>query len=79
MKNGILLIIKMQYSKNLIQVVSKTFLMAILVCLCFTHNYAQHKIGYLSNTPPVSKPEAGGFSSAGTLKFKTPKELNDDC
>ncbi len=55
--------------KNLIQVVSKTFLIATLVCLCSTVNYAQSKNGHLSNTFPVSTPEVEGVSSAGILKF----------
>lgn len=55
--------------KNLIQLVSKTLLIAILVCLCFTYNYAQTKNRYLSNSLPVSTPEAEGVSSKGILKF----------
>lgn len=59
----------MQHMKNLIQVVCKTLIIAILVFLCFTNNYAQNKTGYLNNTLPVSTPEAEGVSSAGILKF----------
>lgn len=59
----------MQLMKNIIQVVSKTLLIAILVCLFFTYNYAQNKNEYLSNTLPVSTPEAEGVSSASILKF----------
>jgi Beta-lactamase class C and other penicillin binding proteins len=55
--------------KNLTQLVSKTLLIAILVCLCFTYNYAQTKNRYLSNSLPVSTPEAEGVSSKGILKF----------
>lgn len=55
--------------KNLTQVVCKTFLIIFLVCLCFTYNYAQNKNANLSNTLPVSTPEAEGVSSAGILKF----------
>ena len=55
--------------KNLIQGVSKTLLIAILVCLCFTYNYAQNKNSYLNNTLPLSTPEAEGVSSKGILRF----------
>jgi CubicO group peptidase (beta-lactamase class C family) len=56
--------LNLQHMKNLIQVVRKTLSIAILACLCFTYNYAQ-----LSDTLPVSTPEAEGVSSAGILKF----------
>ena len=55
--------------KNLIQGVSKTLLIAILVCLCLTYNYAQNKNSYLNNTLPLSTPEAEGVSSKGILRF----------
>ena len=55
--------------KNLTQVVCKTFLIIFLVCLCFTYNNAQNKNANLSNTLPVSTPEAEWVSSAGILKF----------
>ena len=59
----------MQLTKSSIQIVSKTFLIAILVCLCFENNYAQNKTDYTGNTLPLSTPEAEGVSSAGILKF----------
>jgi CubicO group peptidase (beta-lactamase class C family) len=51
------------------QVVSKRLLLATLVCLCFTFNYAQNKNEHSSNTLPISTPEAEGVSSAGIIKF----------
>src|SRR6185436_11857890 len=59
----------MQLTKSSIQIVSKTFLIAILVCLCFENNYAQNKTDYTGNTLPLSTPEAEGVSLAGILKF----------
>jgi CubicO group peptidase (beta-lactamase class C family) len=60
---------QMQHIKNLIQVFRKSLTIAILVCLCFTHNFAQNKYEYLNNTLTVSTPEAEGVSSAGILRF----------
>ena len=55
--------------KNQIQEVRKILSIAILVCLCFTYNYAQDKSAYVNNALPVSTPEAEGVSSSGILKF----------
>jgi hypothetical protein len=55
--------------RNLMQLVSKRLLLATVVCLCFTCNYAQDKNEHSGNTLPISTPEAEGVSSAGIINF----------
>lgn len=55
--------------KNLIHSYHRSFSIIILLCLCFTYNYAQTNKANSGDTLPVSTPEAEGVSSAGILKF----------
>src|SRR4051812_9924871 len=55
--------------KSLTQAIRKALSLAIVACLCCTYNYAQDKNTSLTNSLPLSNPEAEGVSSAGVLNF----------
>jgi len=54
--------------KSSIHADRKVLSIIILVCFCFTYNYAQHDKA-TGDALPISTPEAEGVSSEGILKF----------